>query len=184
MAAMVHLLLFLLAYKLYNARSHRDLLDIFLLTFLMLVSSALLTTSFGFLLVFCLYMILGVWGSILFHLRREADLAMPDRSGEVLAAPGLVTPGFMWSSLGVAAASLILTLVIFFLIPRLGRTFLPLRGRVRRPQHRLHRSGGARHLRRHPDRSHHRDAGELPGGSRGAGAPSQAALAGCSLRPL
>jgi len=128
MAAMVHLLLFLLAYKLYNARSHRDLLDIFLLTFLMLVSSALLTTSFGFLLVFCLYMVLGVWGSILFHLRREADLAMPDRSGEALAAPGLVTPGFMCSSLSVAVASLILTLVIFFLIPRLGRTFLPLRG--------------------------------------------------------
>lgn len=128
MAAMVHLLLFLLAYKLYNARSHRDLLDIFLLTFLMLVSAALLTTSFGFLLVFCLYMILGVWGSILFHLRREADLAMPDRSGEALAAPGLVTPGFMCSSVTVAVASLILTLAIFFMIPRLGRTFLPLRG--------------------------------------------------------
>jgi transglutaminase-like putative cysteine protease len=128
MAAMVHLLLFLLAYKLYNARTHRDLLDIFLLTFLMLVSAALLTTSFGFLLVFCLYMVLGVWGSILFHLRREADLAMPDRSGEALAAPGLVTPGFMCSSLSVAVASLILTLVIFFMIPRLGRTFLPLRG--------------------------------------------------------
>lgn len=128
MAAMVHLLLFLLAYKLYNARTHRDLLDIFLLTFLMLVSTALLTTSFGFLLVFCLYMVLGVWGSILFHLRREADLAMPDRSGEALAAPGLLTPGFMCSSLSVAVVSLLLTLVIFFLIPRLGRTFLPLRG--------------------------------------------------------
>ena len=128
MAAMVHLLLFLLAYKLYNARNHRDLLDIFLLTFLMLVSASLLTTSFGFLLVFCLYMILAVWGSILFHLRREADLAIPERSREELAIPGLVTPGFMCSSLGVAVASLILTLVIFFLIPRLGRTFLPLRG--------------------------------------------------------
>ncbi len=128
MAAMVHLLLFLLAYKLYNTRSHRDLLDVFLLTFLMLVSAALLTTSFGFLLVFCLYMVLGVWGSILFHLRREADLAMPDRSGEALAAPGLVTPGFLCSSLSVAVVSLLLTVVIFFLIPRLGRTFLPLRG--------------------------------------------------------
>ncbi len=128
MAAMLHLLVFLLAYKLYNAHSHRDLLDIFLLTFLMLVSSALLTTSLGFLAVFCAYMVLGVWGSILFHLRREADHAMPDRSGDALAAPGLVTPGFMWSSLGVAGAALILTLVIFFLIPRLGRTFLPLRG--------------------------------------------------------
>jgi transglutaminase-like putative cysteine protease len=127
-AAMVHLLLFLLAYKLYNARNHRDLLDIFLLTFLMLVSACLLTTSFGFLLVFCLYMILGVWGLILLHLRREAEVAMPERSQEVLAAPGLITPGFLCSSLAGAGASLRLTLVIFFMIPRLGRTFLPLRG--------------------------------------------------------
>jgi transglutaminase-like putative cysteine protease len=128
LSAVVRLLLFLLTYKLYNARNHRDLLDIFLLTFLMLVSASLLTTSFGFLVVFCLYMILGVWGFILLHLRREADLAVPERSREVLSAPGLVTPGFLCSTLGVATASLILTLVIFFLIPRVGRTFLPLRG--------------------------------------------------------
>ncbi|RPI11750.1 MAG: DUF3488 domain-containing protein, partial [Zetaproteobacteria bacterium] len=54
LSAVGHLLLFLLTYKLYNARNHRDLLDVFLLTFLMLVSASLLTTSFGFLLVFCL----------------------------------------------------------------------------------------------------------------------------------
>lgn len=128
MAAVAHLLVFLLAYKLYNARNHRDLLDIFLLTFLVLVSACLLTTSFAFLLVFCLYMVLGVWGLLLLHLRREADVAMPERSREALALPGLITPGFVCSSLGVAAASLILTLVIFFLIPRLGRSFLPLGG--------------------------------------------------------
>jgi len=130
MTVMVHLLVFLLAFKLYNMRSHRDLLDIFLLTFLMLVSACLVATSFGFVLVFCLYMILGVWGFILLHLRREADLAMPERSREALAVPGLVTPGFLGSSLGIAVASLILTLAIFFLIPRLGRAFLPLRGQL------------------------------------------------------
>jgi transglutaminase-like putative cysteine protease len=130
MAVMVHLLVFLLAFKLYNMRSHRDLLDIFLLTFLMLVSACLVATSVGFVLVFCLYMILGVWGFILLHLRREADLAMPERSREALAVPGLVTPGFLGLSLGVAVVSLLLTLAIFFLIPRLGRAFLPLRGQL------------------------------------------------------
>jgi protein-glutamine gamma-glutamyltransferase len=130
MAGVVHLVLFLLIYKLYNARNHRDLLDIVLLTFLMLVLACLLTTSFGLLVVFCLYMILGVWGFILLHLRREAEIAMPERSREAMAAPGFITPGFLCSSLGVAVASLALTLVIFFLIPRLGRTFLPLGGHV------------------------------------------------------
>jgi transglutaminase-like putative cysteine protease len=73
-------------------------------------------------------MILGVWGFLLLHLRREADTVIPERSREALAAPGLVTPGFLLSSLGVAMVAVALTLVIFFLIPRLGRTFLPLAG--------------------------------------------------------
>jgi hypothetical protein len=130
MAAVTHLLLFLLTYKLYNARHHRDLLDIFLLTFLMLVSSCLFTTSFGFLLVFCLYIVLGVWGFMLFHLRREADLAMPEQSRAALAAPGFITSSLLYSSLGVVLTALILTLSIFFLMPRLGRTFLSLQGQV------------------------------------------------------
>ena len=33
-AAVIHLLLFLVVYKLYNTRSHRDILDLFILTFL------------------------------------------------------------------------------------------------------------------------------------------------------
>lgn len=130
MAAMVHLLLFVLTYKLYNARTHRDFFDIVLLTFLMVVSASLLTTSFGFLLVFCVYIVAGVWGFLLLHLRREAELAMPEHSQEALAAPGLITRGLLFSSLGVAMASLTLTLAIFFFIPRVGRTFLPLSGQL------------------------------------------------------
>jgi hypothetical protein len=127
-AAVVHLLLFLVVYKLYNARTHRDVLDIFILTFLQLVAASTLTASFGFLLVFCLYMILGIWGLILFHLKRETELNLPERSRELLRAPGLVMPSFLAHSVGVAVLALALTLTIFFLIPRIGRTFLSLRG--------------------------------------------------------
>lgn len=127
MAGVIHLLLFLLIFKLYNSRSHRDLLDIFILTFLQLLAASTLTVSFGFLLVFCLYMILGVWGLILFHLKREADLALPERSRELLVRPGLLAPSFLLESVGVAVVSLALTLAIFFAIPRVGRTYLPLK---------------------------------------------------------
>ncbi len=126
-AGIIHLLLFLQAYKLYNARTHRDLLDVFLLTFLQLIAACTVTVSFGLLLIFSLYMILGTWGLILFHLKREADLALPERSRELLAGPGLLTPGFLVSSVGVAVASLVLTLAIFLTIPRVGRTYLPLK---------------------------------------------------------
>ena len=129
-AGVIHLLLFLQAYKLYNARTHRDLLDIIILTFLQLVAASTLTVSFGFLLVFCLYMILGVWGLILLHLKREADDALPERSRELLAGSALLTPRFLLESVVVAVASLVLTLAIFFIIPRVGRTYLPLKAQL------------------------------------------------------
>ncbi len=129
-AAVIHLLLFLQVYKLYNARTHRDLLDLFILTFLQLVAACTLTVSFGFLLVFCLYMILGTWGLILFHLKRETDIALPERSRELLAGSDLVGPGFLLSSVGVAVTSLLLTLAIFFAIPRIGRTYLILKAQI------------------------------------------------------
>jgi protein-glutamine gamma-glutamyltransferase len=129
-AAVVHLLCFLLVYKLYNARTHRDLLDLFVLTFLLLVSASTLTASFGFLLVFCGYMLLGIWGLICFHLTRETELACPERSRELLAAPGLIAPRFLASSLGMAVAAILLTLAIFFIIPRVGRSFLPFKAQL------------------------------------------------------
>ncbi|HSB71178.1 MAG TPA: DUF3488 and transglutaminase-like domain-containing protein [Candidatus Methylomirabilis sp.] len=127
MVGVMHLLLFLLAYKLYNARTHRDVLDIFVLTFMQLVAASTLTVSFGFLLVFCLYMILGTWGVMLFHLKREAENVLPEQSRELLARPDLIRPGFLLSSVGVAVASLVLTLAVFLAIPRIGRTYLPLK---------------------------------------------------------
>jgi transglutaminase-like putative cysteine protease len=129
-AAVTHLLLFLVVYKLYNTRSHRDVLDLFILTFLQLVAASTLTASFGFFVVFCVYMILGIWGLILFHLKRETELNFPERSRDLLGAPGLVMPSFLASSVGVAVIALVLTLAIFFLIPRVGRTFFSLRGPI------------------------------------------------------
>jgi transglutaminase-like putative cysteine protease len=129
-ASVIHLLLFLLAYKLYNSRTHRDLLDIFTLTFLLLVAASTLTVSFGYLLVFCLYMILGVWGLILFHLKRETEVALPEQSRDLLARPGVITSGFLLTSVGVAVASLLLTLAIFLTIPRIGRAYLPLQAQM------------------------------------------------------
>jgi transglutaminase-like putative cysteine protease len=129
-AAMIHLLLFLQVYKLFNARTHRDLLAIFILTFLQLIAAATLTVSFGFVLVFTLYMILGTWGLILYHLKREAELALPERSRELLEGSDLVAPGFLLTTVGMALAAVVLTLAIFFVIPRIGRTFLPLQAQI------------------------------------------------------
>jgi hypothetical protein len=129
-SAVVHLLIFLQVYKLYNLHSNRDLLDLFVLTFLQLIAACTLTVSFGLLLIFFLYMILGIWGLLLLHLKSEADAALPAQSRDLLAAPDLVTAGLLVCTMGLAAASLLLTFAIFFTIPRIGRTYLPLRAQV------------------------------------------------------
>ena len=126
--AVIHLLLFLMIYKLYNAQGHRDFLHLFVLTFLALVAASTLTAHFGMLLVFSLYMILAIWGLALLQLKRETELHLPERSRDLLGAPGLVAPSFLISGFGMAVLALVLTLGIFFLIPRVGRTFLSLRG--------------------------------------------------------
>jgi hypothetical protein len=127
-AGVVHLLVFLIIYKLYNTRRHRDLLDVFILTFLMLVAASTLTASFGLLPVFCGYMVLGILGLTLFHLKRETDLHLPERSRDLLGAPGLVTPTVLLNGAGMAILAMLLTLAIFLLVPRVGRTFFSLRG--------------------------------------------------------
>ena len=126
-AALVHLLVFLQVYKLYNLRTNRDLIDLFILTFLQVIAACTLTVSFGFLVVFFLYMILGTWGLLLLHLKRETEAALPVSSRDLLAAPNLITSGFLACSVGLAVASFLLTFAIFFTIPRIGRTYLPLR---------------------------------------------------------
>jgi hypothetical protein len=129
-AAVVHLLVFLQVYKLYNLRANRDLLDLLILTFLQLMAACTLTVSFGFLVVFFLYMTLGTCGLTLLHLKRETDAALPTSSRDLLAGPNLVTAGFLACNIGLAMASFLLTFGIFFTIPRIGRTYLPLRAQV------------------------------------------------------
>ncbi|MFB3816612.1 MAG: DUF3488 and DUF4129 domain-containing transglutaminase family protein [Candidatus Methylomirabilales bacterium] len=127
-AAIVHLLLFLEVYKLWNLESSRDLLDLVVLTFLQLLAASTMTASFAFLPIFCLYMLLAMWTLILLHLRQETEAALPDRSHALLAETRLVTPRFLATTGASAAVSLLLTVLIFLAIPRIGRSYLPFQG--------------------------------------------------------
>jgi transglutaminase-like putative cysteine protease len=124
-AAIVHLLLFLEVYKLWNLETGRDLLDLLVLTFLQLLAASTMTVSFAFLPIFCLYMLLAMWTLILLHLRQETEAALPDRSQAILAETRLVTARFLATTGGTAAVSLLLTVLIFLAIPRIGRSYLP-----------------------------------------------------------
>ena len=65
--------LFLLGYKLCQRRGNRDYLQIYILSFLVMLAAAWQATSAVFIVGFFLYVLLATWTLILFHLRREIE---------------------------------------------------------------------------------------------------------------
>ncbi len=124
----------LLLNKLWNRRTSRDYLQAYVVSFLMLVAGAALSSEMTYAGCFVAYVVFATWTLTLFHLRREmeenyllkhSDSAQSERveverilnsrrivGGSVLAATSLV-------SLGV----FMLSTVIFFSIPRVGFGF-------------------------------------------------------------
>ncbi|MBI4611656.1 MAG: DUF3488 domain-containing protein [Candidatus Rokubacteria bacterium] len=125
----VHLLLFVTCYKLYNRQSLRDARDVFILTFFMLVAAAALTVSLGFLLILAAFLVLGIWSCILYQLLGETTRYRPEQIA-TLGGQWLIAPSFVAVVLTASALTMAFTLVIFFVIPRIGQAALPLKARA------------------------------------------------------
>jgi transglutaminase-like putative cysteine protease len=69
----LNLVMFLLGFKLFHRRGNRDYLQIYILSFLLVLAAAALAQSFLFALAFAGYVVLATWTLILFHLRREME---------------------------------------------------------------------------------------------------------------
>jgi transglutaminase-like putative cysteine protease len=126
----VHLLLFALFYKLYTRRTLRDSRDLLLLSFFMLVAASALTVSVGFLLILVVFLLLGTWTFVLYHLMWEAEKNAPDQAAALIESRDLVTPSLLGLSVAAAVASLLFTALFFVVIPRVGQAALPLRARL------------------------------------------------------
>jgi transglutaminase-like putative cysteine protease len=114
---LIHLLTLLGLLKLFLRTNDRDFRDLFIISFFQLVAASATTTSVGFLVVFLLYLFLGIWAFLLLHLKQEGV----DRSPEWSALPAKLLP----TSLAVSCTVLLLSVVLFIAIPRAGRAFLP-----------------------------------------------------------
>jgi hypothetical protein len=138
----INFVLFLLALKLFQRRSNRDYLQIFILSFLILLAAAWLATSVVFIVGFGIYVVLATWTLVLFHLRREIEEnyivrhATESRTEQVTATRVLnsrrvVGAGFFASTGAVALLVLLGSSLVFAMIPRVGLGFIL--GGVRRP---------------------------------------------------
>lgn len=126
---LVRLLLFLVLYKLFTLRSARDARVVAFLGFFMVVIAAASAFGVGFLFAFVGFVSLGVWVLILAHATAAAE-ADPRRV-VVGAGGGLRSPtAFLGLALGAAAGTILITAILFFVIPRVGLAALPFRARV------------------------------------------------------
>src|SRR5207245_9324058 len=119
---LVRLLLFLLLYRLAMRSAVRDLRDVAFLAFFMLVAAAPFTFGVGYLFVFLVFLVVGTWMLMLYHVAVESEraTARPDA-----AAAGLGRD-LLGLSLGASVATLAITGALFFVIPRIGQAALTL----------------------------------------------------------
>jgi transglutaminase-like putative cysteine protease len=127
--------LFLLVVKLCQRRSNRDYLQVFIMSFLVMLAASWMATGVIFILGFGLYVVLATWALILFHLRREIEdnyivrHASESRAEQVTATRVLnsrrvVGLPFFATTGAIALAVLIGSSLVFALVPRVGLGFI------------------------------------------------------------
>ena len=124
----IHFLVLLLVNKLSNLDQRRDFLHLYAISLIALLASAALTTQIWYAPFFFIYLVIGVWTLLLYHLLQEREELTEPEPGHAHAEPSPVplprlTARFFWTTNAMAASAFGLTLLFFFLIPRVGVGF-------------------------------------------------------------
>jgi len=124
----IHFLLVLMVIKLGNLQIRRDYLHLYAISLVAVLATASLTADLWYFPVFLAYVVCGVWVLMLFQLTKnlepvDASLPLPQPVPEGTESHGLVTQELFWTANGLAVATVGVTLVMFFLIPRVGAGF-------------------------------------------------------------
>jgi hypothetical protein len=114
-----HLLIFLLLVKLYTLRTLRDARDVAFLSFFMLVATSPVTTSVVFLGLFVTFVVVGTWLLMFRHVLNEASI--------VAGPTARIGREILHLALAGSVVTVLVTAVLFVVIPRVGLAALPLR---------------------------------------------------------
>ena len=130
----VHFLVFVMVNKLCNLRGRADFLQLYVISLMAVLAAASLTVELWYAAVFVGYLLAAVWTMLLFHLQNETEEARAAGVGiQSSVGVGFISGRFFWLTNGVALAAFVLTLAIFFIIPRIGAGFFQKsRGEVTR----------------------------------------------------
>ena len=125
LSAGIHFLLVLMVIKLFNLQHLRDYVHLYAISLVAILAAASLTSDLWYFPVFLAYPLAGVWTLLLFQLTKDAAIHSVSIQWE--RAPSepysCITPKLFWLANGLAAATFGLTLVMFFVIPRVSAGF-------------------------------------------------------------
>ena len=128
---LIHLLLFLLVYRLFTRETLRDVRDIGFVCFFMLVAAAPGTFDVGFVFVFVVFLTAGTAMLLLRHVLGES--ARPGTGAPYVAgAPPILGRQIVSLTAAATVTTLAITVTLFFVIPRIGQAALPFRAKMGR----------------------------------------------------
>ena len=119
----IHFLIILLNVKLITLQDRRDYRHLYAISLMAVLASAALTTDLWYVSVFVLYVLAAVWSLLLYHLTGRTTVTPPLSASGPPAAPAAslrITGRFFWLTNGIAVSTFALTLLIFFLLPRIS----------------------------------------------------------------
>jgi transglutaminase-like putative cysteine protease len=131
LAASLNLLLYLMIYKLLTLERSRDYLHLYLIGFFQLLASTATTAGLPYGIVFFCYVVLAPWTLMLYTLQLEAEQRVTSSAGGGSGVSGgasvqlaVIRWPFFVMTTTATIGTFVLTLVIFFLIPRMGSGFM------------------------------------------------------------
>jgi len=127
--ASLHLLFYLMVYKLLTLERSRDYLHLYLIGFFQLLASTASAAELPYGIAFFCFVVLAPWTLMLYTLQLESEQqsgsgsASVDTGGAAVQPAVIRWPFFVMTTM-TAVGTFALTLVIFFLIPRMGSGYM------------------------------------------------------------
>jgi Ca2+/Na+ antiporter len=122
--AAIHFLIFVMLVRLYSATTDRDALFLAMLAFTAMLASCILTVDTSFLLLFFIFMLFAVAAFIGLEMRRAANGTLTPPFSRQPAEERRLGRALSLAALTVAAGSIVLGGMLFFIFPRFTAGYL------------------------------------------------------------
>ncbi|MFI5304493.1 MAG: DUF3488 and DUF4129 domain-containing transglutaminase family protein [Nitrospiria bacterium] len=129
--ASTHFLNLLLIIKLFTLKRSKDYIQLFVVSFLQVLAASAMSIQISFAISLLIYLMMATWGMILYQMKAEIEernrlYGFQERMNlpETFESEEVVTIPLIMTTLGVGILSFVFTLMIFFMIPRMGAGFL------------------------------------------------------------